>query len=240
MLITTNAIVLSYKKYKETSLLCTFYTEKEGYLSFIVKGIYGKNKKTSHFYPLNRVELVYQQKKNQESLHFLNSISTTYYAVSIYENPIKITQIFFLTELLRAVFKKEASTNSYFYKLIEQLIEIFDKKQDNFSEFHLYIIVQLIELLGISPNRLNPDLPYFDLINGSYCLTQHNTSAFLSKEEKELFHKIFELNFSQTSQNILSPRERKTSLSLLLKYLSLHIDSFADLISLQVLKQLDV
>ena len=63
---------------------------------------------------------------------------------------------------------------------------------------------------------------------------------FLSKEEKELFHKIFELNFSQTSQNILSPRERKTSLSLLLKYLSLHIDSFADLISLQVLKQLDV
>ncbi len=54
-----------------------------------------------------------------------------------------MTQIFFITEVLQIFLKKENSPNSSFYQLIEELILIFDKKQENYSEFHLFILIQL-------------------------------------------------------------------------------------------------
>ncbi len=238
MLITSKAVVLNHFKYGETGIICNCYTAQEGFLSFLVKGVYGKKKKISKYNPLNIVEVVYQQKPNQNALHFFKSIETAHYATSLYQNPIKTAMVFFLTEMLQAFLKKDSHQNMPLYCILEENLMLFDQKADNFSEFHLFLTVKLIEFMGISPDMTHSNYPYFDMQNGNFCLIIEKTSQLLAETEKELFAKIFQISFSLNSKNILLANERKIALNLLLRYLKLHIDNFKEPHSLEILKQL--
>ena len=59
----SRAIVLNKINYSETSLILKIYTEQEGLLSFIVKGIRGKKGKLrmAQFQALNLLEIDYKQ-----------------------------------------------------------------------------------------------------------------------------------------------------------------------------------
>jgi len=62
----SRAIVLHQIKYSETSLILKIYTEKEGLLSFIVKGVRGKKGKlrTAQFQILNLLEKLQKKLSN--------------------------------------------------------------------------------------------------------------------------------------------------------------------------------
>ena len=68
----SRAIVLHQIKYSETSLILKIYTEKEGLLSFIVKGVRGGKGKfrSAQFQPLNVIDLTYR--KNTAMLFYCN------------------------------------------------------------------------------------------------------------------------------------------------------------------------
>ena len=238
MLITTKAIVLTHFKYGDTSLICNCYTKYEGFLSFLVKGAFGKNKNKGVFSPLNLVEITYKQKTQHHSLHYFNSIQCSKPYVSLYENPIKMGMVFFLTEILTACLKNETQQNESFFEKLEKNLLLFDQKTDNYSEFHLFLLVQIIAHLGFSPDLSNPEFPFFDLQNGHFCLLAQKDSQLLQNNDKDLFNKLFQLDFSEISTHSLTQLERKNGLNLMIRYLELHLTNFKKPISLEILKQL--
>lgn len=238
MLITTKAIVLTHFKYGDTSLICNCYAKNGGYLSFLVKGAFGKNKNRSVYRPLNFVEITYKQKNQHQSLHYFGSIHLHKPYVSLYENPIKTGMVFFLTDILNACLKNETQQNEDFFEELEKYLLLFDQKTDNYSEFHLFLLVQIIAHLGFSPDLSNADFPFFDLQNGNFCLLGQKNSQLLQNDEKELFAKLFQLDFSQISTHALAQMERKNGLNLMIRYLELHLTNFKKPISLEILKQL--
>jgi DNA repair protein RecO (recombination protein O) len=238
MLITTNAIVLNHFKQGEKGIICNLYCQKEGFLSFWTQATQGKNKKQSTLLPLTQVEVVYKQNQNHQSLHFFQSIETKHHYATLYENPIKTAIVFFLTEILQVCLKKDGNQNAQLFQTLEKNLVLFDKKPTHFSEFHLYLLVVLIDQMGIFPDLTHFNYPYFDLQNGKFCLTIEKSSELLSESEKPLFLKIFGLDFSMDSRNELTPTERKNGINLLMRYLALHIDNFKQPNSLEILRQL--
>ena len=62
----SRVIILRQIKYSETSVILQTYSEKEGKMSFIAKGVRGKKGKlrTAQFTPLNLLEICYKRTKN--------------------------------------------------------------------------------------------------------------------------------------------------------------------------------
>lgn len=234
--IETNAIVLSSLKYGDTSLIVRCYTEHDGLKSFIVKGVFAKKKRnTSLYFPLNELEISYAPKTNEQQLVYLKTAQTSYYYESLHFHPIKSAIVFFLSEILNLVLKEEAS-NSTLYFYIHDSLKEFDKKKDDFADFHLIFLIQLSHFLGFYPN-LEEDGMLFDLENGFFTNTNSSINM-LKADETVLFKKLLELNFTKDSKNTFNQPQRALLLDILVKYYQVHTTNFKKPNSLLVLHQL--
>ena len=98
----SRAIVLHQIKYSETSLILKIYTEKEGLLSFIVKGVRGKKGKlrTAQFQILNLLELSYSQ-GNKSQLRHIRDLKISEPFTELLFNPVKRSIGLFIAELIQ-------------------------------------------------------------------------------------------------------------------------------------------
>ena len=66
MIFSTNAIVLNYKKFSDTSLICNLYSKDYGKFSIIAKGARSlKNPHGAILQPLNYIDIVYYYKEKR-------------------------------------------------------------------------------------------------------------------------------------------------------------------------------
>ena len=74
----TRGLVLSFIKYKETSIICKIFTESFGVQSYIINGIRNsKSKNIGFFQPLNILDLVVYHKKSSD-LHRIKETKFQY------------------------------------------------------------------------------------------------------------------------------------------------------------------
>lgn len=232
MLIKNQAIVLSSISYGDTGKVIRFYTQSSGISSFIAKGVYSKkNKINSLLSPLNFVELVYDDKKSGQLLHF-KEIRQLHYYQNFHQNPEKISIGFFLAEILNSVLKEEEANPDLFKFLSFSFLE-FDKKETIIADFHLWFLFQLTQFLGFYP-LLNSELPYFNLEEGISTKTPP-VNFSLSEEEFFLWNKLSKLDFFNQTSLQFNQKQRNLLLNLLLKYYELHISDFRLPNSLKVL-----
>lgn len=234
MLIKTPAIVLSAIKYGDSGKIIKFFTLNHGLTSCISKSIYAKKNKTnSLLIPFNLVELVYDEKPNQ-NLHFLKEINSTTHFNSIHLQPEKTTIVLFLTEILNAVLKEEEQ-NFALFEFLENSIRAFDQKNSGYADFHLWFLLNLTQFLGFYPH-LKKGFSYFDLNNG---ISTQEIPHEIYISDSDLFHfeKLISLDFHDQTQSQFSQNQRKSILSTLLKYYELHISDFRQPKSLEILNQ---
>lgn len=234
MLVSTPAIVLSSLKYGDSARIVKFYTAKAGIKTFIAKGVYSKkNRQNSLFIPLNQIELIYDD-QNKKPLEFFREAKQISHYLDLYTSPPKMTIGLFLTEILNFVLQEEES-NLALFEFISTSLLAFDEKENSYSDFHLWFLLNLTKYLGFYPN-LNLGASYFDLEEG---VSSHEipSGKFIHQNDLLFFEKLVQLNFESQTENLFSKNQRNSLLNTILKYYEAHILDFRQPKSLDVLIQ---
>ena len=234
MLVKTKAIVLSYLKYQEKSLIVKCFTLSDGLKSYFVPSAYsGKksNQKIAYFQPLTLLEIEANH-KNKGTLEHFKDIKLATAFQTITSDVIKSTIVIFLSEMLHHSIQEEEKNEDLFTFLETALIWL-DTHEET-SNFHLILLLEITKFLGFYPDISDLDAKFFAMDEGGFspflginCLLEHETN---------LLKKLIVLKFD-SNQKVFNGMERQLVLNILLNYYSIHLDGFKKPKSLEVLKE---
>lgn len=155
MLSKTRGIVLSFIKFKETSIISKIYTEKLGLQSYIINRVRIKNSKfqISFFQPLSLLDLVvYTNKKNK--LGRLNEVNFDHIYLTNHQHQKKISICLFLSEILLKMINFQKYDLNTFMFIRKSLIE-FDHMKKNYENFHLQFLIKFSKFLGFEVSDIS-------------------------------------------------------------------------------------
>lgn len=237
MLVTTEAIALSSKKYSESSLIIKALTRSDGVKSYLVRGVRSKKNKglsPALFQALTilDIEAFHKNKGGLESIRsakISNPFQTIPYNIS--KNSITL----FISELLNICVKEEGKNDNLFEFIKSSFLWL--DMSDNFQNFHLHFITKLLKYLGISPSVNIKETNDFDFINGIF-IKSDEKNRVLPKNIVKGFYNFLGTNFDYYEESINSSKKRKEFLEFIMNYLEYHIESFKRPKSLNILYDL--
>ncbi|MBK8807563.1 MAG: DNA repair protein RecO [Bacteroidales bacterium] len=237
MLVSSQAIVMQSIKFADTKQIVQLFTSCQGRLACIVQGIGSKKSKNkaAFFLPLTLLEIEFDYRTNR-SLQQVKEIRIAEPLHDLRINTAKNAISLFLGEILCTTLK-EGEHNSQIYDFLRLSILYFEHQTEQFHNFHLLFLTQLLRYLGISPiNNYTTATPYFDVSISQYVSTQ-NTKT-LNKELSELFHHIILQNSYLQPDLQINRIQRNSLLDALVSYYTQHFPGFRNLQSLAILREL--
>lgn len=236
MLTTTNAIVLSKLKYRDSDLIVKSYTQEHGVLSFLVRGALKakkSNTKAAYFQPLSQLQLVFNYTKTR-SLYTIKEVKLSAVYNSLHTNILKSAVVIFLSEILHITLQEEEK-NEELYSYIEATLLWFDVTPTA-SNFHLLFLLKFTKYLGFYPETSNINCDYFDLQDGSF--QSKNLGKYsVSGENLILLKTLLGTTFDALETIKINAEKRQSFLNVILQYFELHLGSFKPPKSLQVFNQ---
>ena len=237
MLVSTEAIVLSYLKYSETSIIVKCLTQSDGLKSYLIKGIRSVKKKTINigfFQPLTILEIDANH-RNKGTLESIRSVKIIEPYKTIHVDVLKNTIVLFLSEILSKSIKEEEENKSL-YEFIKTSLMWLDSSE-NFVNFHVQFITKLLKYLGVSPDESLITLSSFDIINGVFC-SPSKSQYCVQGSIVNHFKEFLGTDFDDILINIDSSHKRKELLEFLMKYMQLHLPEFKRPLSLNIMYDL--
>ena len=232
----TRAVVLSYVKYGDNSIIATMYTEKHGRQSFLIKGVKGKKARfrLNFFQPLYLLSLDVNIKPGRE-LQRIQDIKNEVPFHSIPYDIVKSTQAMFLAEMMGKSLR-EAEQNQDLFDFLYHSIAFFDAMEQGKANFHILFLLHLTRFLGFYPNNNYQEGFLFDLSSGSFSdQLPPGSSTVLDEEGSRLMNKILVSPFHELHRISLNGKQREMILEKLILYYSFHLESVSKIQSLPVL-----
>lgn len=233
---TTRAIVLTSRKYGDTSLIVKAFTATDGMKSYLLKGILGSRKarlRAAYFQPLTQIELVAVH-RNKGGLEHLRDVRIAFPYQNIATDPARYAICMFLSEILAGIIREE-ERNEPLYDFMESAFLWLDSPSGS-ANFHLLFLLELSKYLGCYPDTSNPEAPYFDLEGGQFCQSRP-ASHYIEGKDLEALKALMETGFEDLHTLKLSKKGRNSLLNVLLLYLEAHIQGFRKPRSLSVLNE---
>ncbi|MBP6618695.1 MAG: DNA repair protein RecO [Leadbetterella sp.] len=224
MLHKTKGIVISFVKYKETSIIVKIYTEAFGIQTYIENGVRsakGKNK-IALFQPLTLLDLVVYHDTKKE-INRISEIKCLYPYHTITVDIKKSSIGIFINEVLNNSLK-EHSENTPLFNFLEDSLKYLDQHEEQIENFHLYFLINYCFYLGFGPD--NED----DVVSQ---LQEH--AIPVNNEEKKLIKELIGQDFGAKLQ--ISKSLRIKALELMLVYYKIHVEGFGNLRSMSILKE---
>ena len=233
----TKGIVVKTTKYSETSLVVKIFTEAFGMRTYLVRGVRKRKSKNglNLFQPLSILDLVVYEKpgrdmQNTKEVKFDHPYSSILYDIR------KSSILVFLNELIFKSVKEEEANLQMFQYIYHSLIYL-DEMKSHFQNFHLVFMLQLSRYLGFSPaDNFTALHQSFDMQEGDYTSSKLHESLIIQPPYTQHFyelsrHKAFgaDLKISITERQVLTQR--------ILQYYQIHLPSFSDMKSLDVLRE---
>ena len=215
----TKGIVLSFIKFKESSIICKIFTESFGLQSYIINGVRSSNKSKnmSLFQPLTILDLVVYN-KNSANIQRLKEMKIDVIYMTNHTDIKKISVCIFLSELLSKILSNEPNQNQKFNFLYNSFL-IYDSLEKNVKNFHIQFLLKLTKFFG------------FQISDSSQI-----TKAYLNKKEQNDFvMDCLSMDYDSKIQSNYS--ERNDVLNSLIIYFSQSLGVNIKLKSLQVLKE---
>ena len=240
MLVETDAIVISTLKYDDSSLIVSCYCKRLGLKSFIVKGILKSKKgliRRSFFQPLNILAIItnYQKNKSQK-LHFFKEIKIVEPLQKIHLDIKKNNTALFISEILRKTLPEDGGINIKLFDFLRKSILDLERKIIS-SAFYLKFLIELSGFLGFYPNMENMNNSFFDLQAGCFSSIENHGNS-IKGESLEEFKKILNTPFDRVNSVSISSNLSKEILQNLMKFFSIHLQSFNNLKSHKILNDL--
>lgn len=240
MLQKTRGIVLHALKYKDTSFIVDIYTELSGRMSFLVPVPRTRKAavKPSLFQPLALVEIEADIRPNS-TLQRIKEAKLFQPFTTLPFHPVKSSIALFLAEFLYRAVREESENAPLFGYLLHSILWL-DTCERGVANFHLVFLMRLSRFLGLYPNLDNyVSGSYFDLLNAAFTpLRPLHHSHYLAPEEAARLSTLMRMNYDTMHLFRMTRVERTRCLALLDEYYRLHLPTFPELRSLEVLKEL--
>ncbi len=237
MLHKTSGIILHTIPYSEKSLISKIYTKHFGLQSYLTNGTRSKkaSNKAQLFQPLAIVDLVVTNSEKNK-LNRISEISISYHYSDLATNILKSSIAIFINEILYKSLKEEYSDEELF-DFVSSSLQILDLKQDEYSNFHLFFLLQFSKHLGFFPEgKFSTETPFFNLVEGKFSLQPLTHEYFCSKEMSEILSVFLSLNYENIGNIKLNSTHRNQLLNNLIVFYQLHINNFGEIKSLDVIK----
>ena len=213
----TEFILLHTTRYGDSSIILHTLSKEYGRKGFFVKNI-SRRCVSSVFFPLAILEADIDDHVRSRMPNVRN-VSLRYALNGIRNNLKKGAISVFVSEVLFRVVK-EGMQDSALYDMCERNILLLDAMESDFSNFHLYFLMEFIIALGFSP-------------------APEDLEPFMG-EHLSLMSDFISLPFSEAMLVPMSGGIRSELAERLLKYIEFHIESPVNVNSLKVLKELAI
>jgi DNA repair protein RecO (recombination protein O) len=226
MLQKTRGIVINYIKYRDTSVIVKIYTEEYGLQAYIINSIRSKSSKKSLalLQPLSLLELVVYHKKNANGgISRLSEYRSACPFKTIPFDIKKSTVIIFISEWLSKIIVEDEPDHSGQFSFLFESIKEFDGLINNFENFHLQLMIKTALYLG------------FGIRSADNLLIEDNIVHSEIKKVSNLAIELGQLPYGHKTK--LDNQTRKDMLDLLIAYYKSHIETFGDIKSANVLKE---
>jgi DNA repair protein RecO (recombination protein O) len=222
MLTKTRGIVISYLRYRETSILVNVYTAEMGICSYIENGV--RSAKAKHkmalFQPLTLLDLEVYHKPGK-GLHRISEAKCFFPYQAIPFDIAKSSLALFLSEVLNKVLKEEEA-NPALFEFLSDSMQYLDRASEHFENFHLQFLWQLAAFLGFGAGNA---AEFYQQLKAAGCIVPNFT------ELDALIHADY------GHPIVLHRSERKELLAGMLNYYQLHMENFGEIRSLQILQE---
>lgn len=215
MLNSSEFILLHTTRFGEKSIILHTLSKEYGRKGFFVKNI-SNRAVTSLFFPLAILEADVTE-TTRSRLYTASHLALSRPLSGIRNNIRKSAISMFISEVLFRVVK-EGISDSSLYDTCERNIMLLDAMDDDFSNFHLYFLLDFIIALGFSPEPCDLE-PFMGEYSGL-------VSGFMGKS----FSEAMLVPMTGDIRNELAER--------LLKYIEFHTESAVNVNSLKILHEL--
>ncbi len=230
MISSTKGIVLSFIKYKETSIIVRVFTEQFGLRSYIVNSVRsarGKGK-IALYQPLTILDLEVYENRTKNIQRIAEAKCFFPYQHIPFEIA-KTTLAIFISELLTKVLRDAEEENKLLYSFLENSLIHFDTMPQSVSHFHLQFMLKLTFFLGFKPYNIE------ELLHQINTDTERGNKYNFTNEDKKQLNL---LNSGAYNQQIDLPAPvRSAFLQLIICYYQLHEEHLGNLKSLLVLRE---
>jgi len=212
LICSTQAIVLNYKKFSDTSIICNLYSKDYGKLGLIAKGVQSlKNPHSAVLQPLNHIDLIYYY-KSKRNIQLLKEASIINAYGNISTNYNKMLYTFIISDIINFS-SYHNSPCSIIFRLTNKSLELINQCEDKFLDYYyIFFILQLCIYLGYSP-LLNKCYKCdsgvvagrFDELSGQLiCSKCTNKKLIITKEEIDLVQYLSKTHISKISNKFSS------------------------------------
>jgi len=220
MLQKTRGIVFRFTKYGETSIIVSVFTEALGLQSYIVNGVRTSSPKSGRialYQPLTLLDLVVYHRENA-AINRIKEVKCNYPFQSIAIDVRKSTIAMFLVEVMNKSVKEESQASQLFEFLYNSIVAL-DLAVDGVENFHLVFLLKLSRYLGFGAHSVN------EIVGGRGA----------SPETERHLETILRSDFENLPR--FSRAERGELLDFLIKFFSDHLDTFGEMKSIPVLRE---
>jgi len=229
MLHTTQGIVLSHIKYRETSIIAKIFTKALGLQAYIVHGVRAKKSKYSiaFFQPLTLLDMIVYHKK-QKSIQRVAEIRCHTPNSDILTNINKATIAVFLAEFLTKVIREEEHNEPLFQFLWQEVVDL-NEQSAGYESFYLTFMLQLSHYLGFGISTCQDIYTQLRRSGQHWAIDQETVTQLDHLLADRAAHK---------HENMDKPLKRRAT-EAVIKFYQLHIDSLDTLKSLKVLQEIN-
>lgn len=228
----TEAIVLSTRKFGDSSLITTMYTRQFGRQSYLVKGYRSTKgkKRHSYFQPMSILDIVFYYKETRD-LQLITETSSGYFFSDLQTNPLKITLGMVITEIFYLSVKEEEQ-NDPLYEFMGQILKSLDATDQKLIHIFIYFLVHLTRFLGFFPrvDVRNPGGPVFFNIQGGIL-----ENAPGARNSDHLVAHFCKTDLLHCQLIPFDNAEKSELISTLLQYYHIHVEGFKQPESLKIL-----
>ena len=236
MLIKTRGIVLSYLKYRETSIIARIYTERLGVQSYVVNSVRKAKPpgRIALFQPFTLLELVAYVARGSGGLTRLSEFRCAEPFQTLPYDVRKSSVVLLLSEIVsRAV--REEEQNEPLFTFLHDSIRSFDQQTTGAENFALKFLLELATYLGfgISTGAELTD----QVIMAGHAATAHGATGPATLRLREFDGYFDELLRDPSISSIPNGRIRHELLSVLIRYYQLHVEQMGEIRSLDILSE---
>jgi len=223
----TQGIVIHYIKYRESSIIVKIFTRDLGMKSYIVNGVRSaKSKSKMAFYqPLTLLDLVVYDKENA-SLNRIAEVKLSYPFQRIPFDYFRSGVAMFVGEILGKTIYDNYQ-NEFLYDYIYNAITYLDQEGVNLGTYPLTFLLEASKYLGFAPDNA---AEFFEQVHPEV------NEASYAIEEKKYLNLLLHHPFDASTK--IPASIRKKLLDDLLAFYRIHLETFAEIKSLNVLRNL--
>jgi DNA repair protein RecO (recombination protein O) len=232
----TKGVVFHCMDYSETSIIARVYTEQLGLQSYIAKGVRKKGAriKRNLFAPLSIIQLVANHKEG-EGMRVLRDASCEFQLNSIATDMAKTAVSIYISELLTRSFSAQMADPNL-YGFIEDAVLNLDRATGSIAGFPLAFTIGLTQFLGFDPhNNFSSEDTYFDMVEGNFCPHPPDHLYYLSSPLSNSLSEVLTALNAGVVSIVTDYATRGILLAKMLEYFRIHIPSFGEIKSVQVL-----